>query len=313
MIEYLKYRLDVFLKKQFDNTSRETIQKWIKGGLVKLNGQVQTSTKILVSSDDDIVVDKIPEQKITISPIKNNLKVYFQDEHIIVIEKTADLISHPAPSIPKDKHTLVNYVLFHSKKLADTAGNNRPGVVHRLDKDTSGVMVFAKSNEAYYSLIKMFEKHKMRREYKAVVWNWITEDQIYKDPLGPDPNDFRKRTVRIDGVKAETIVQPVKVFGKERISLVNCTLHTGRTHQIRVHLAYHGFPVVGDPVYGSDQRYLKNVNDNDLLKIAVKDNSRQLLHAHTLGFKHPITKEEMLFHSDIPQEFYDILDKCEDV
>ena len=222
-----------------------------------------------------------------------DLNILYEDNDVIVVNKDKGIVVHPAPG--NYNGTLVNGLLYHCTDLSGINGVIRPGIVHRIDKDTSGVLVIAKNDEAHNSLAEQFKEHSIKREYYALVeGRFSTLEGIVDKPLGRDKKDRIKMSIREDGKRAVTHYEVLEQYDKG-VALVKCTLETGRTHQIRVHMASIGHPLVGDPIYGY-KRQKFNIDG-------------QALHAKTLGFIHPTTKEYIEFDSDLPQYFTELLNK----
>ena len=301
-------RLDKFLTGQLSEFSRSEIQKFN----ISLNG---TSTKMsarLHLGDKISVV--IPEKKTNIASENVSsdfdLDILYEDDDIIVINKPRGVVMYP--SAGNATGTLVQNVLAHTN-LSLLGGETRPGVVHRLDKDTSGVMVFAKSDAAFRGLVKIFSTHDLTRKYIAFVWggpNWDSAD-ITGNIARSSRNRQKMTMVKTGGKEAHTQVTVSDVWTRAGVSLFRCTLLTGRTHQIRVHLSAHGFPVLCDPVYGRTSSKLASVKNLDLLNF-LKSHSGQMLHAEVLDFVHPVSGKKMHFKSHMPDdmsELKEILDE----
>lgn len=277
----LNERLDKYLQTNL-NISRSQIKKYIKSGEVLVNNNKVKSGYIL-KNEDEIYIKY--EDEFLLEPEKIDFKILYEDEYIAIISKPQDLVVHPGAG--NDKNTLVNGLLYRFDKLAETAEEFRPGIVHRLDKDTSGLMIIAKTNEAYEVLVDDFKNSNIYKEYLAIVEGNIENDGLVDEPIGRDPRNRVKMAVVYDNSKkALTEYKVLKNFDNYSLLLVH--ILTGRTHQIRVHMNYIGHPVVGDLVYGHKNKY----------KI-----DKQLLHAYKLKFKHPITKKELEFVDDYPERF----------
>jgi len=301
-------RLDRFLASQMPDFSRSEIQKFSihreNGGAVKLSDKTklgQTFTVEIPTKQTDIAYDNISNDL--------DLDILYQDDDIIVIDKPRGVVMYP--SAGNKTGTLVQNLLSFTK-LSALGGQTRPGVVHRLDKDTSGVMVFAKSDAAYRGLVKMFSTHNLTRKYIAFVWGVPTWGgaEITGNIARSSRNRQKMSMVKTGGKPAHTIVNVMDVWTRPGISLMRCTLMTGRTHQIRVHLSSHGFPVLCDPLYGREKSHIGSVKDPALLDF-LKTHHGQMLHAEVLDFDHPVTGEHMHFKSRLPYdmaELKDILD-----
>lgn len=281
-------RIDKVLGHFLSDVSRSQLQKWIEDGHVTVNGQV-VKTKYKLKAGD--VVKIIPEapQTINLEPEDIPLDIVYEDDDVIVVNKPAGMVVHPAPGHPG--HTLVNALLYHSP-LSTINGEFRPGIVHRIDKDTSGLLMVAKNDLAHRSLAAQLKAKTNQREYVALVHGVIKEDQGTIDaPLGRSKKDRKKQAVVMDGRHAVTHFEVVKRY--RHYTLVKCRLETGRTHQIRVHMAYIGHPLAGDPLYGPRKTLA---------------GPGQYLHAGLLGFKHPRTGQEMTFTAPLPDYFTKMLE-----
>ncbi|WP_284680752.1 RluA family pseudouridine synthase [Aceticella autotrophica] len=283
-------RIDVFLASEMDYT-RSYIKKLILEGLVLVNDDtVKPNYKL---KENDKITVNIPEaEKIDIEPENIPLDILYEDEDIIVINKPQGMVVHPAPG--NYSGTLVNALLYHCKNLSGINGVLRPGIVHRLDKDTSGVMVVAKNDKAHLSLASQIKDRKILKKYVAVVEGVIKEDEGYVEaPIGRHHADRKKMAVVEDGRYALTLYKVLERFKNN--TYVEAVIKTGRTHQIRVHMAYIGHPIVGDTVYG----YKKQ-------KFNLKG---QVLHARLLGIIHPAKNEYMEFEAPLPEYFVKLIEK----
>lgn len=301
-------RLDKFLANYMPEFSRSEIQKFnIKradGKTLKLSDKTKENEEFIVEIPDkktDIAYDNISNDF--------DLDILFEDDDIIVLDKPRGVVMYP--SAGNKTGTLVQNLLSYTH-LSTLGGLTRPGVVHRLDKDTSGVMVFAKSDAAYRGLVKMFSTHDLTRKYIAFVWGVPTWGgaEITGNIARSSRNRQKMSLVKTGGKSAHTIVNVMDAWTRPGISLFRCTLMTGRTHQIRVHLSSHGFPVLCDPLYGREKSHLGSVKDPALLEF-LKTHNGQMLHAEVLEFKHPVTGEQMHFKSRMPidmMELKEILD-----
>lgn len=301
-------RLDKFLANYMPEFSRSEIQKFnIKradGKTLKLSDKTKENEEFIVEIPDkktDIAYDNISNDF--------DLDILFEDDDIIVLDKPRGVVMYP--SAGNKTGTLVQNLLSYTH-LSTLGGLTRPGVVHRLDKDTSGVMVFAKSDAAYRGLVKMFSAHDLTRKYIAFVWGVPTWGgaEITGNIARSSRNRQKMSLVKTGGKPAHTIVNVMDAWTRPGISLFRCTLMTGRTHQIRVHLSSHGFPVLCDPLYGREKSHLGSVKDPALLEF-LRTHNGQMLHAEVLEFKHPTTGEQMHFKSRMPidmMELKEILD-----
>ena len=305
-----KIRLDKFLTENLKNLSRSQIKKIIVSKNIKINKKqiIASSEKI---KENDLIEVNMPEIKTNyIKPKKINLDIIYEDEDIIVINKNSGLIVHPGAG-NKDE-TLVNGLLYlYKNNLSNLNGEFRPGIVHRIDKDTSGIIVVAKNNHAHALLSEQFSKHTISRKYVALVWGVIRPLNGKISTLISRSKKNRQLMSVSDrlGKKAVTNYKTIKTFSSKeipKISLVECILETGRTHQIRVHLEYKGNPLVGDKKYGKKKTKFKKINKkfNEILSSF----SRQALHAKSLGFIHPTKKKFVNFDSKLPNDFKKMLD-----
>ena len=287
-----KGRIDKYLADLLPDYTRSFIQKQIekKGILVNEKEvsskyQIKPNDKIIIMIDDPVEVDIIPE------PI--DIEIVYEDDHLMIVNKPQDMVVHPAPG--NYSGTLVNGLLYHCKdKLSGINGEIRPGIVHRIDKDTSGLLMIAKNDKTHLGLSELLKDHHIIRKYHAIVHGGFKEDEgTIEQPIGRSPQDRKKMAIVKEGRYAKTDYKVLERF--RHFTYVELTLHTGRTHQIRVHMKYIGHPLLGDPVYGP----VKNPFGLD----------KQMLHAKVLGFTHPITQEQMYFESELPEYFGRVIDK----
>lgn len=284
-------RIDKVLTILEPEITRSQLKNLINDGHVTVNGQ-PVKPKYKVQAGDKISLVKPEPQSLELTPENIPLDIVYEDDDVIVVNKPQGMVVHPAPGHPD--HTLVNALLYHSP-LSTINGTFRPGIVHRIDKDTSGLLMVAKNDLAHQSLAEQLRNKTNKREYLALVYGQIKEDEGTIDaPLGRNPQDRKKQAVVKDGRHAVTHFKVVKRY--DNFTLVKCILETGRTHQIRVHMKYIGHPLVGDPLYGPRKVIGKN---------------GQFLHAALLGFKHPRTGEEMVFEAPLPENFQKMLDKLD--
>ncbi len=299
-------RLDIFLSEQYDGLSRSQLKKLIERGSVLVNGESSKASYTLKTSDT--VTVSIPDKPaLAATPQRLALDIVFEDSHLIVVDKAAGMVVHPAAGNPDG--TLVNALLGHCDRLANIGAPLRPGIVHRLDKDTSGLIVTAKDDASYYSLSKQFQDRTVDRNYSALAFGVPKERSgVIKSTIGRHLSD-RKRfsSITTEGKEAITEWEVERKF--KNFALFKLKLRTGRTHQIRVHMKEMGFPLVGDPVYGS-RRKLNNLKDK-ALKENLEPFKRQALHAFTLGFVHPVTKEKLFFESKLPEDLENIISAIE--
>lgn len=297
--EQVSQRIDKWLSSQLPDLSRSRIQALIEQGQVCCDGVPVGDAALKVRAGQTITV-RVPESvEAAPRPQDIALDVVFEDEHLIVVDKPPGMVVHPAPGAGED--TLVNALLAHcAGSLSGIGGVKRPGIVHRIDKDTSGLIVVAKTDAAHAGLARQFADHSLQRAYWAVVWGApVPPAGRIEGAIGRSPGDRKKMAVvRHGGKPAVTNYRLLRRFG-DLASLVECRLETGRTHQIRVHMTSIGHPLIGDPTYG--RRRPKSLPP-DLAEL-LQDFRRQALHAHLIGFVHPITFERHLYQSRMP---YDI-------
>lgn len=284
-------RIDKYLSNIFKDKSRSFIQGLIEKENVKVNSKSLKSNYKLKKADEIEIM--IPEPEILSVEAENiPIDIVYEDEDVIVVNKAQGMVVHPAPG--NYNGTLVNALLYHCKDLSSINGVIRPGIVHRIDKDTSGILVIAKNDDAHNKLSEQLKDHSMKREYYALIEGRLkNNDGTIDKPLGRCKKDRLKIGIIEDGKRAVTHYEVVERYNG--YTLVKCVLETGRTHQIRVHMASIGFPLVGDPLYGFKRQKFKLEG--------------QVLHARTLGFIHPRTGEYMKFTSELPQYFCDLINK----
>ncbi len=286
-------RVDKFLSVLLENSSRNSIQKLIENGKVLVNGVV-VNKKYKVSTDDEVTVLPSELKPLDAEPENIPLDIVYEDEHLLVVNKPRGMVVHPAPG--NYSGTLVNALLYHCKdSLSGINGILRPGIVHRIDKDTSGLLIVAKTDKAHLGLAEQIKEHSFTREYNAVIVGHLKERQgTVNAPIGRNPKDRKKMCVTTQNSKnAVTHYNTIEDY--EGYSHISLKLETGRTHQIRVHMAHLGHAVAGDYVYGNDKKsaYLNG----------------QCLHAIKIGFVHPITQEYLEFTSELPDYFTEFLSR----
>ena len=286
-------RIDKFLSVLLEDSSRNAIQKLIENGKVLVNGAV-VNKKYKVSTDDEIKMLPSELKPLDAEPENIPLQIVYEDEHLLVVNKPRGMVVHPAPG--NYSGTLVNALLYHCKdSLSGINGILRPGIVHRIDKDTSGLLIVAKTDKAHIGLAEQIKEHSFTREYNAVIVGHLKDQQgTVNAPIGRNPKDRKKMCVTMTNSKnAVTHYNVIEDY--EGYSHISLKLETGRTHQIRVHMAHLGHAVAGDYVYGNDKKsaYLNG----------------QCLHAIKIGFVHPITNEYLEFTSELPDYFTEFLSR----
>ena len=285
-------RIDRYLAEEMPERSRSYLQKLIKEQYIKVNNKpVKANYRLVLGDRVEVCIPEAKEPDI--EPENIPLDILYEDEDVIVVNKAKGVVVHPAPG--NYTGTLVNGILYHCSDLSGINGVIRPGIVHRIDKDTSGILVIAKNDEAHNKLAIQFKDHSIKREYYALVEGKFSNTNGTIDkPLGRDKKERIKMAINEEGKRAVTHYEVLEQYDKG-VSLVKCTLETGRTHQIRVHMASIGHPLVGDLVYGY-KRQKFNIEG-------------QALHAKTLGFIHPRTNEYIEFTSELPKYFKELLEK----
>ena len=302
-------RLDVFLSENIGQFTRSFLKKLIEDNQVKLNNKITPLSSTKVKYKDLIIVNIVEKNTRDIVPKKIDLDVIYEDKSILIINKPKGMVVHPGAG--NYENTLVNALLYKYKKnLSDINGTLRPGIVHRIDKETSGLLVIAKSNFAHANLGEQFSKHTIERKYLCLAWGVVRPlNGKISTLITRDKKNRQLMTVSdINGKKAITNYKTIKVFNIKdipKISLIECKLETGRTHQIRVHLKYKGTSLLGDKQYGKKNVKFKKINNEFFMKL--NELSGQALHAKTLGFNHPVTKKWMSFNTDLPDGFKKIL------
>ncbi len=291
--DFVGERIDKFLAVLVADASRSSIQKLIEQGRVTANG-VTVNKKYKLCADDEIIMEPGELKPLDAEAENIPLDIVFEDEHLLVVNKPRGMVVHPAPG--NYSGTLVNALLYHCKaSLSGINGILRPGIVHRIDKDTSGLLIVAKSDKAHLGLAEQIKEHSFTREYNAVICGHLKDSEgTVNAPIGRSAKDRKKMCVTMtNSKKAVTHYKVIENY--EGYSHISLKLETGRTHQIRVHMAHLGHPVAGDPVYGTDKKsaYLNG----------------QCLHAIKIGFIHPITNEYLEFTTDLPDYFKAFLNK----
>ena len=296
--EFKKLKLELEKTERLDKVltvelglSRTTIQSWLKAGLISVNGEIVKSNYKAQSEDKVIILQK-EEEVITIQPENIPLDIVFEDDSLIVVNKPSGMVVHPSKG--HYSGTLVNALLYHSNSLSDSTSEEiyRPGLVHRIDKDTSGLLVIAKNNDVHQKLADQIAENKMNREYIAIVdGHFAHETGVVDAPLSRHQTNRLKRVVEKGGKNAITHFEVLDSFSD--YSLVSCRLETGRTHQIRAHMEFIKHPIINDPLY-----HPKGKNATEF---------GQFLHARTLRFSHPVTGETLYFEVEPPKEFTEFI------
>jgi 23S rRNA pseudouridine1911/1915/1917 synthase len=282
-------RLDKVITTLNTEWSRSQVQQWIKDGNVTVNN-APVKANYKCNKNDKIVIEIPAPELLDVEPEQMNLDIYYEDADVLVVNKPKGMVVHPAPG--HSRGTLVNGLMAHCKDLSGINGVLRPGIVHRIDKDTSGLLMVAKNDLAHERLVEQLVNKTVTRRYKAIVHGVIPHDHGTIDaPLGRDPLERQRMAVVDNGKHAVTHFQVLDRFNQ--FTFVECVLETGRTHQIRVHMKYIGYPLVGDPKYGPK----KPITDDG-----------QALHAAVLGFNHPRTNEYLEFEAPLPKEFTDLME-----
>lgn len=280
-------RLDKYVSEVCPDLTRSQAEKLIDQGDITVNGKT-VKHGLKLAAGDRVAVTIPPPAPTILTPEEIPLKIVYEDADLMVVDKPAGVTVYPAPGHPE--HTLINYVLAHFPGLAEMGGSPRPGVVHRLDKDTSGLMIVAKNPKAQLKLAEQFASHTVLKEYVTLVKGHLSPEQgIIEAPIGRDPANRQRMTIVDSGRPATTDYRVLKYY--KDYTLVAVTIHTGRTHQIRVHMKAIGFPVVGDATYGVKVSFL----------------GRQFLHAHRLGFRQPSTDEWVELTSPLPPDLENAL------
>lgn len=285
-------RLDKYLANNTDN-SRSTIIKMLECGFIRVNGKLEKAS-YKVKVNDCIELEDGFIEETNIKPVKMDINIVYEDDDLMVVDKPSGLVVHPGSG--NYENTLVNGLMHYTQSLSDINGEERPGIVHRIDKDTSGLLVIAKNNKSHAILSDYFKKHdNIKREYIALICGNFPHDSATIDaPIGRDPKDRKKMTVT--ATNSKEAITHLKVLKKyKNYTLVSLVLETGRTHQIRVHMNYIGYPVYNDPVYNTKK----------------STDFGQFLHSHKMDFIHPITNKEMHFESPLPEYFQNFIDELD--
>jgi len=299
------YRIDKFLQSQINELSRTRLQALIYEGQVTLNNIIINSAAKKIKYKDLIQINFPPPKKTIIKPNNIPLDILYDDDDIVVINKFPGVVVHPGAG--NYEKTIVNGLLHkYQNNLSSIGGKLRPGIVHRIDKDTSGVIVVAKNDNAHISLSKQFSNHTIKRTYEALIWGALKpqkgriEEKIARSIKNRQLMSVKKEKGKI----AITNYKTLKIFQSTtlpKISFIECELETGRTHQIRVHMSFKGNPILGDRSYGRSKRKFKKIDPK--IEKKINNFNRQALHAKSLGFTHPKTEEEVFFQARRPEDF----------
>ena len=304
-LNYHGHRVDKFLQSQLKELSRTRIQNLISEGQVKLNNITITNSSKKIKKKDQIKVNFPPPKETLIKPNKIPLNILYDDNDLVVINKLPGVVVHPGAG--NHEKTIVNGLLFkYQNNLSSIGGKLRPGIVHRIDKDTSGVIVVAKNDNAHINLSKQFSNHTIKRVYEALVWGYLRPQYgKISEKISRSVKNRQLMAVRKEkGKMAITNYKTLKIFHNlnlPKISLIECQLETGRTHQIRVHMNFKGNSILGDKSYGKSKKKFKLIEPN--IEKKINNFNRQALHAKSLAFIHPKTNKEIFFEAKRPKDF----------
>jgi len=304
-LNYHRFRIDKFLQSQIKQLSRTRLQSLIYDGQVTLNNIVIIDAAKKIKEKDEIKINFPPLKETSIKANNMPLDILYDDDDIIVINKSPGVVVHPGAG--NYEKTIVNGLLYKYKNnLSNVGGKLRPGIVHRIDKDTSGVIVVAKNDNAHINLSEQFSSHTIKRVYEALVWGSLKPQKgKIREKISRSVKNRQLMVVRKEkGKMAITNYKTLKIFQNSnlpKMSLIECKLETGRTHQIRVHMNFKGNPIVGDKSYGKSKKHFKKIDQN--IEKKINNFNRQALHAKSLGFIHPATKKEVFFEAKRPEDF----------
>ena len=308
-IEDKNLRVDVFINKKENEISRNRIKNLILDKKLKLNGKTLENPSKKVSQDDVLELMIPKPKKISLKPYEFKLKICYEDEDLIILDKPAGIVMHPGAG--NFDNTIVNALINYNKNFLSNIGDElRPGIVHRIDKNTSGLVVIAKNNQTHENLSIQFANHSITRIYQLLIWGKIkpSKGKVETFITRSSKNRQLMEVSKTKGKNAITNYKTIEIFENKNtptLSLLECKLDTGRTHQIRVHMSYLGNNIVGDDKYKKKFKKIKNINP--LLEKKLLNLNRQFLHAKTLGFIHPKKNKEMIFNSNLPLELEIIL------
>ena len=303
-------RVDVFINKNEKDLSRTRIKKLILDHKLKLNNKILIDPSKKISTNDILELIISEPKKASLKPYKYKLDIIFEDEDLIVLNKPSGIVIHPGAG--NFDNTIVNALIYYNKNSLSNIGDKyRPGIVHRIDKNTSGLVVIAKNNQAHEHLSNQFSKHTITRIYQLMIWGKLRPSKGRIETLITRSSKNRQmmEVSRTKGKRAITNYKTMEIFENNNIptlSLIDCKLETGRTHQIRVHMSHLGHSIVGDDKYKKKFKKIKNIDPQ--LEEKIINLNRQFLHAKTIGFIHPKKNKEMIFHSILPQELEIILE-----
>ena len=303
-------RVDVFINKKEKDLSRTRIKKLILDHKLKLNNKILIDPSKKISTNDILELIISEPKKASLKPYKYKLDIIFEDEDLIVLNKPSGIVIHPGAG--NFDNTIVNALIYYNKNSLSNIGDKyRPGIVHRIDKNTSGLVVVAKNNQAHEHLSNQFSKHTITRIYQLMIWGKLRPSKGRIETLITRSSKNRQmmEVSRTKGKRAITNYKTIEIFENNNIptlSLIDCKLETGRTHQIRVHMSHLGHSIVGDDKYKKKFKKIKNIDPQ--LEEKIINLNRQFLHAKTIGFIHPKKNKEMIFHSILPQELEIILE-----
>ncbi len=304
-------RLDIFISSKITDISRTRIKNLILDGFVTVNNKINFEPSKKINLEDNLIIEIPPPKKTNITPYNYNLDIIFEDDDIIIVNKPAGLVVHPGAG--NTENTLVNALINYCKENLSTIGGElRPGIVHRLDKDTSGLLIVAKNDNAHINLSKQFNNHTINRKYKALVWGTLRPQKGTIKSYITRSNRNRQLMAASDtkGKSAVTNYKTLEIFQNNKIptlSLIECKLDTGRTHQIRVHMSHKGNSIVGDKLYQKKNKKFKKI-DMELNSI-MKKIDRQFLHAKSLGFVLPLSNKEVHFEIPLPKNLLKLVKK----
>ena len=304
-------RLDAFISSKITDVSRTRIKNLILEGMVKINNEISYEPSKKINLEDNLIIEFPPPKKTNIKPYNYNLDIIFEDDDVIIVNKPAGLVVHPGAGNPEN--TLVNALVNYCKgSLSTIGGELRPGIVHRLDKDTSGILVVAKNDIAHINLSKQFSNRTINRKYEALIWGTLRPQKgIIKNYITRSNKNRQLMEVsQTKGKLAITNYKTLEIFQNNKVptlSLIECKLDSGRTHQIRVHMTHKGNSIVGDKLYQKKNKKFKKTDME--LNSMIKNIDRQFLHAKSLGFIHPSSHKEVHFEVPLPKDLLKLVKK----